>query len=100
MKLYTLIPIGPENAISKPDLASIVGVDERTLRRMVQSERRVGRIILTDCGSGGYFRPDCTRQTIRFIRSMRHRAAETNRIADAVERAMLDEIGQSQIEGW
>lgn len=100
MNLYALIPIGPENAVPKADLVSIVGVDERTLRNMVHQERRAGRIILTDCSTGGYFRPDNTNQTVRFIRSMRHRAAETNRIADAVERAMLDEIGQSTIDGW
>lgn len=100
MNLYALIPVGPTHAIPKRDLASIIGVDERVLRNMVHHERRAGRIILTDCASGGYFRPESTNQTVRFIRSMRHRAAETNRIADAVERAMLDEIGQSRIEGW
>lgn len=99
-KLVDMIPIGAENAISKVALIEATGLRDRELRLRVAYERRRGELILTDCSNGGYFRPVSTADTLRFIQSMRHRAKETNLIADAIEASLLNEVGQMQLGGW
>lgn len=101
MELIELIPEGRENAISKAQLTEITGLSERSLRLVVAGERRRGRIILTDCsGTKGYYRPTSTSEVLRFIKSMRKRAREVNAVADAVERALMKEVGQDVFDGW
>lgn len=101
MNVYGLIPVGPDNAILKSQLLELTGMTDRALRRAVAAERMRGRVILTDCsGTGGYYRPTNTDQTVKFIRSMRRRAKETSAIADATEAALLTETGQEQMGGW
>lgn len=101
MELIELIPEGRENAISKAQLTEITGLSERSLRLVVAGERCRGKIILTDCsGTSGYYKPTNTGEVLAFIRSMRKRARETAAIADAVERALMKEVGQDSIEGW
>ena len=101
MKLIHLIPEGRENAITKAQLTEITGLSERSLRLVVAGERRRGNIILTDCsGTSGYYKPTNSGEVLAFIRSMRKRAKETAVIADAVERALMKEVGQSAFEGW
>lgn len=101
MELIELIPEGRENAISKVQLTEITGLSERSLRLVVAGERRRGRIILTDCsGTKGYYKPTNSGEVLAFIRSVRKRARETAAIADAVERALMREVGQSTFEGW
>ncbi len=101
MNLYDLIPEGQENAVTKEQLTQITGMSDRVLRAVVAKERRRGKIILTDCGgTKGYYKPTNSGDVLRFIRSMRKRARETAAIADAVEQALMKEVGQDVIEGW
>jgi len=99
-KIYELLPIGAEFAISRAALMEITGLTDRELRHQIQQERKAGNIILADCSSRGYYRPESTDETVRFIRSMRNRARETAIVADAVEQALLNEIGQEKLEGF
>ena len=100
MKLYDLIPEGPENPILKSRLMELTGMTERALRLAIAAERKRGHVILTDCSGAGYYRPTHADQTLKFIRSMRRRAKETFAIADATEQALMAEVGQEQIGGW
>ena len=98
--LIDLIPIGATNAVPRAQLCKITGLEDRALRLLVHRERRAGHQILTNTEGGGYYRPEDTQDTVHFISSMRRRAAETLAVADAVERSLLNECGQEQIEGW
>ena len=98
--VFDLIPIGAANAMPRAQLCKITGLEDRALRLLVHRERRAGHQILTNTEGGGYYRPEDTRDTVHFISSMRRRAAETLAVADAVERSLLNECGQEQIEGW
>jgi hypothetical protein len=101
MELIELIPEGRENAISKAQLTEITGLSDRSLRLVVAGERRMGNFVLTDCGgTKGYYKPTNSGEVLAFIRSMRKRARETAAIADAVERALMRQVGQDCIEGW
>lgn len=98
MKLFDLIPVGEENSVSRKELAALVGLSDRSLRLAIHRERLRGCQILAN-SDGGYYRPEHSRDTVRFIRSMRRRAAETAAVADALEAALDEESGQSRIGG-
>lgn len=99
LPLADLIPVGAGHAISKGELCALLGVDDRTLRHMVQRERKAGVQILSSVERAGYYKPENSEETIRFVKSMRSRAAETLAVADAVENALMTEAGQIKIGG-
>ena len=85
-KISALLLPGRENAISRRDLEAMTGLDGRTIRLMIERERRRGTLILSD-NRHGYFLSDDPVEAQRFVRSMRHRAGEILRTAEAVEGA-------------
>lgn len=97
-RIFDLLLIGSDNATPRAELLRITGLDDRTFRRRVQLERLAGLPILTDCATGGYFRPASPTDSLRFARSMRRRAFETLAVAEAVELAAVRETGQLSLE--
>ena len=92
-----LLSRGAENAVPLRQLVEWTGLDGRTLRKMIESERRAGCPVLSDNRSGYYLAsgPDEARA---FVQSMLHRSGEIAKTAKAIERAMLNQIdGQMQI---
>lgn len=85
-KIADLLLPGRENAIPRRDLEAITGLDGRTIRLMIERERRRGTLILSD-NHHGYFLADDPAEAQRFARSMRHRAGEILRTAEAIEQA-------------
>lgn len=65
-KVADLLSHGRENAIPRRELEKLTGLDGRTVRLMIERERREG----TAC-----------------VRSMRHRAGEIMKSAQAIEQA-------------
>ena len=76
---------GAESAISRRDLMDLTGMSDRELRRLIEAERRQGIPILSD-NQHGYFLPGDSAERDRCVRSLRSRAAEIQRTADAIER--------------
>lgn len=88
---------GAENAVPLWQLVEWTGLDGRTLRKMIESERRAGCPVLSDNRSG-YYLADSPDEVRAFVRSMLHRSGEIAKTAKAIERAMLNQIdGQMQI---
>ena len=79
-----LLP-GRENAIPRRELERLTGLDGRTVRLMIERERREGRPILAD-NATGYYLPATEHELAACVRSMRHRAAEILAAARAIER--------------
>lgn len=77
---------GRENAVPLRQLMETTGIDGRTIREKIAAERLAGVPILSD-NSTGYFLPGNKGERERFVRSMRHRAQEIERAAEAIERA-------------
>ena len=71
MKIAEYLSAGQENAVSLRCLTGATKLDSRTIRRMIASERLSGTPILSDNA-----------------RSMRHRAKEIERVAQAVENTL------------
>ena len=76
---------GAESAISRRDLMAMTGMSDRELRRLIEAERRQGIPILSD-NQHGYFLPGDQAERDRCVHSLRSRAAEIQRTADAIER--------------
>ena len=89
LKIYQLLSTGRENAVPLKHLASITGLEGRTVRLMIATERLSGIPICAD-NATGYFLPANEDERDAFVRSMRHRAGEIERVADALEGASLD----------
>lgn len=66
------------------DLVRLTGRTEREVRQMIQAERLRGIPILSN-NQDGYFMPGDEAERAAFVRSMRHRADEIHRAAEAVE---------------
>ncbi len=85
-RVADLLHPGAENAISRRDLMSLTGLSDRELRLTIETERRHGTPILSDC-IGGYFLPGNQSELDRCVRSLRRRAKEIEATAAAIERS-------------
>ena len=94
-----LLHEGAENGTTLTELVQLTGEDERSIRRRIQTERKAGKLILSDCKSG-YFLPTSTLDIQRFIRSMSRRTREIAAISHAAEDALLKMTGQETLRGW
>lgn len=87
-----LLGVGRENAITRRYLERLTGLDGRSVRLLIERERRAGTPICSD-NQNGYYLPCCKSEKDAFVASMRHRAREIERVAAAVEKAGEDVIG-------
>ena len=78
--------VGAEQGLHLRDLARITRLSEREVRQMIQAERLRGIPILSN-NQDGYFLPGDEAERSAFVRSMRHRADEIHKAAEAVEKA-------------
>lgn len=88
-RIADFLHCGVENAISRRDLMSLTGLRDRELRRMIETERRRGIPILSD-NANGYFLPGDEVERERCVKSLRRRAREIEKTADAIERTVRD----------
>ena len=79
-----LLGVGRENAITRRDLERLTGLDGRSVRLLLERERRAGTPILAD-SVNGYFLPASEEERAACVRSLRHRAGEIMATARAIE---------------
>ena len=80
-----LLP-GQQNAVPLRHLKELLHLDGRKVRLMIRAERLSGTPILAD-NQTGYYLPVNDYERVQCVRSMRRRAAEIVRAADAIEGA-------------
>lgn len=85
MRIADLLLEGEGSAVTRQHLEQITGLTGREVQRAIQTARLKGTPILSS--SSGFFLPATEAEKERFVRSMRHRAREISRAADAVEGA-------------
>lgn len=90
---------GCENGLHLSELVQLTGWTEREIRRVIQQERKAGKLILSD-NKSGYFLPASEHEVRRFIRSMSNRSREIADVSRAAEDALSRMTGQRLIEGW
>ena len=84
--ISSLLMRGQENAIPLRQIVKLTGINGRVVRGMISEERLNGTPILSD-NATGYYLPASEDEKVRFIRSMKHRAKEIERAAEAIEKA-------------
>lgn len=94
-KIYDMLPVGEQNAISRRELMRRTGYSDRKLRLAITEERKAGALILSsvDGAKGGYYRyePGNATELRRFIASMSRRAKSTFYVLKAAK-AELEKI--------
>ena len=85
-KVSTFLFPGRENAIPRKELERLTGLDGRTVRAMIEQERRSGIPILSD-NLSGYYLPANDKERDECIRSLIHRAKEIIKTAMAIKGA-------------
>lgn len=81
--VFSLLMEGRSNALHLADLVRLTGWPERDVRKAIQRERQRGCPILSD-NKSGYFLPQSEAEKAQFVCSMRCRAREILRAANAV----------------
>lgn len=79
-----LLSCGQQNATPRRELEKMTGWSGRMVRLAIERERRAGTPILSD-NSSGYFLAENPAELEQFVQSMRNRAAEILKTAQAVE---------------
>lgn len=88
LKISDFLGTGRQNAVPLCQLVKITDYDGRIVRRMIAEERFAGVPILAD-NQTGYYLPANEDERRRCVRSMRHRAKEIDRAAQAIEAARI-----------
>lgn len=78
---------GQQSAITLRQLQTLTNLDGRTIRRMIERERRDGVPILSD-NQTGYFLAENDDERDTFVKSMLHRANEIRLTAAAIEKGV------------
>lgn len=89
-RIYDLLPVGAEYAISRRQLIQITGLPDRRLRRQIAKERRAGLLILSSTAEvgGGYFRPADTQELRRWVAMMTAHTNATLAVIRAAQEAL------------
>lgn len=88
VKVADFLSKGEAHAIPLRHLRELLHLPARTIRLMIRAERLAGTPILESSkATGGYYLPGNDHERARCVRSMRRRAAEIVRAADAIEGA-------------
>lgn len=85
-RVSDLLCRGQKNAVPLRHLKTLLGLDGRAVRLMIESERRNGTPICAD-NLTGYYLPANEDEKAACVRSMRHRAGEIMKTARAIEQA-------------
>ena len=90
LSIADLLGTGRGNALTSRELERLTNLDGRSVRLLIERERRAGTPILAD-SANGYFLPASDYERAECVRSLRHRAGEIMATARALELAELDE---------
>lgn len=90
-QLLEIISVGYENAQNARDIASLISMDARELRRLINGMRKDGHAIIS-CESGYYLYEagEDTIDAVRFIHNLKAHAREELIIADAVYNSIME----------
>lgn len=88
IRIADLLLKGEENALPLRHIKQMVNLPGREIRKQIQLERLQHIPILAN-NKSGYYLAGNDRERERFVRSMKRRAAEIVKVADAVEKAVI-----------
>lgn len=93
----TYIPMGKENAIGRQELAHILRLPDRTVRRMIQEARDRGELILNAQDGAGYYTSDDEGELKRQYKTNRNRALSILRQQRHIRRRLREIAQRDQV---
>jgi len=90
MKIEMYIPTGKENAITRSDLARILGMTDRAVRKAIEEARDRGALICNDGDGEGYYKASDIGQIERQYRVDRARALSTLKRLKTMRKMLRD----------
>ena len=94
MKIEDFIPEGKENAITRPELARVLGMTDRAVRKEIELARDRGALICNDGDGAGYYTARDICQIERQYRTDRARALAVLKRLKTMRR-MLRQAGRN-----
>ena len=94
MKIENFIPEGKENAITRPELARVLGMTDRAVRKEIELARDRGALICNDGDGAGYYMARDIGQIERQYRTDRARALAVLKRLKTMRR-MLRQAGRN-----
>ena len=86
--IFDLLPIGKENAVSTKDLCARLGLkNPRELRKLVETERNAGKVILSSV-TGGYFRAANKDEISEFVKTTERKGIHTLNSVQSAKKAL------------
>lgn len=87
LRIADYLSAGHDRAITQRNLEAILHIPGRTIRHMIETERRAGVPICSDnrAGGAGYYLAADETELAQFVGSMRRRAEQILQTAAAVE---------------
>ena len=100
MNIADYIPYGKENAVDRLFLTSVTGLRDREVRKLIQSARNRGELILNDQDGRGYYRSLDVGELKRQYQTNKNRAMSIllQNVQLARMIVQLEDIGQMTID--
>ena len=77
LHIVTMLGVGPDNAVTRAELAQRLGVTQREVGERVHTERVRGAVICSSPYHKGYYLPSGPEDTREYIKTMTSRARNT-----------------------
>lgn len=97
MDIMTYIAKGKENAISRQELATILNLPDRTIRKLIQEARDRGEVILNAQDGKGYYTSDDEGELKRQYKTNRNRALSILRQQRHIRRRLREIEQRDQV---
>lgn len=98
MDIMTFIAKGKENAISRQELAVILNLPDRTVRKLIQDARDRGELILNDQSGAGYYTSDDEGELKRQYKRNQNRATSILRQQKYIRRRLREIEQKDQVK--
>lgn len=94
-KFLEFIPYGKDNSLSMKEISVRIGKDLRTTRKLVETARKEGVPLCSDCGKngGGYYFPINVSEALPCRQQMRARLSSCTQSLNAIEQYINENGG-------
>lgn len=100
-KLSEYIPKGAKNAISADRLATVLGIEKRTLRAEISAHRQNGHLILSSAGkNSGYYFPETAEEVRQFVAEQKKRALTTLKGIKSAQQWLKDQNAPAIVDSF
>lgn len=100
--IHELLPAGANNAVSGKHLAASLNLELRDITRLVERERQSGQPICAAVSGEdrGYYLAANAGELALYLRSLDRRIKSVQKTRRALESALSNMTGQTELDGW